>query len=43
MKGLLQTLRHLIEPLGIAAKLAWERLESGSGFNPTLAQMQVGP
>ncbi len=43
MKALSRSLKQLIEPLAFAAKLAWERLESGSGFNPTSAQMQVDP
>lgn len=43
MKALLQPLRQLVEPLGFAAKLAWERLETGSAFNPISAQMRVDP
>ncbi|MDE0620307.1 MAG: hypothetical protein OXH83_01420 [Bryobacterales bacterium] len=43
MKALSRSLRQLIEPLGFAAKLAWEYVESGSGFNPTSAQMQIDP
>ena len=43
MKALLQPLQQLLEPLGFAAKLAWERLETGSAFNPISAQMRVDP
>ncbi|MCY4431997.1 MAG: hypothetical protein OXC11_16625, partial [Rhodospirillales bacterium] len=43
MNALSQPLRQLLEPLEYAAKLAWERLETGSAFNPISAQMRVDP
>lgn len=43
MKALLQPLQQLVAPIGFAAKLAWERLETGSAFNPVSAQMRVDP
>ena len=43
MMAFAQPLLKLVEPIGFAAKLAWEYLESGNSFNPTSARMQVDP
>ena len=43
MTAILRSLRQLAEPLGFAAKLAWEYLESGSAFNPISTRMRADP
>jgi cytochrome P450 len=43
MKALWQSLQNLFAPIGFASKLVWERLETGSAFNPVSAQMRVDP